>query len=358
MLDVAFAPSSRVLVLVMHKALRATVFGMHLGSEVGAAKQLWRRGLTGEIDHLWRGHHIALNSASAVAASRDRVLAAGGTDRVALDTRTGELLAHSSAPASPTAKASLLGTALVVPEGRQVSWYDTVTLQRRNSQQTPRGTLALAPAAGPFLPVSCEDDSAIGLWKVETEELYQVPLPGPARKAVVFDDVAVVATGGGAPERLAAVNLADGSLRWRAEFVDPEPPRPPSEGKPKLANPICSLGRLVIAAVATPAVVALDSSGHEQWLTGLSQHPTAFTMHRGMLWLGTQDRAATRIDSTTGEVLGSTAFPEPGDFPVAFAGLPNADGVLGVGRFGSVHRLEVEAKHGRRTNKRKVNPIG
>lgn len=104
---------------------------------------------------------------------------------------------------------------------------------------------------------------------------------------------------------------------------------------------MCLFGSLVIAAVATPAVVALDLwSGQEQWLTGLSGHPTALALHQGVLWFGTQDRAVTCIEPGTGTVLGVVELPEPGDHPVALAGLPGCDGILAVGSSGRVHRFD------------------
>jgi hypothetical protein len=238
----------RLLALVMHQALRATVSGLLLESDGGTAKRLWRRPLAGDIDHVWRGHWIALNAASVVTAG-ERLLVSGATERLALDSRSGKVLAHSSAPASPSAMASVVGDALVAPEGQLVSSYDAVTMEPRSSRPTPSGTWAWAPAVEWWTVVTDEEDDAIGVWNVETGELRQL---------IVRDDLAVVATGSGAAERLAAVSLSGGALRWRAEFADPEPPRPQMEGRRKLPHPMCLFGSLVIAAVATPAVVALD----------------------------------------------------------------------------------------------------
>lgn len=341
-LSIAFL-RPRLLALVMHRALQATVTGLLVELNGGTAKQLWRRGLTGDIYHVWRGHRMALNSASVVAAG-DCLLVAGGTERLAIDRYSGKVVARSSAPASPSAKASTVGDALVVPEGQLVSLYDSVTLQLRLSKPTPRGTWAWAPAASSLAAVSDEENAYVGLWSVETDEVHVIAVPGPARQLIVLDDLAVVAAGSGAAERLAAVGIAGGALRWCTEFVDLEPPRPHIQGRPVLAHTMCLSGPLLIAAVATPAVVALDvGSGEEQWLTGLSGYPTALALHRGVLWLGAQDRSVTCIDPGTGTVLGGLSL-EPGDYPVAFAGLPGSDGVLGVGSLGRVHRFDLDGE--------------
>ena len=277
-----------------------------IGADFRAPDRLiiaWSHPLDGGGHHNWAGHDVAMNVSSLVPSETEKVIAVGGTARVLLDGATGTVIAASSpaADASPTAPSAIVGSRLLVPEGRSIAAYSTDSLARLERRDISDGYWAWAPPTGGLIPLEHEWDASGLLLNWDNGSVWEVPDARYFRGGAVSTPTTVLVPGGlFATETLSAIGRDDGSVRWRIEFSPTA--RSSSDTRRSLYFPISpAADGAVIAATAAPAIDSINSdTGRPLWSLGLEVDATALAIHDGGIWVGSADGALIVADVQKG----------------------------------------------------------
>jgi outer membrane protein assembly factor BamB len=322
-----------------------TVVGLRLSGPRLVLEHLWSRELARGAPHTWAGQSVALDVSSLVLTEDTRLYAIGGADRLLLDLHDGALLARSTAPVSPTAQVTLLGDVLVVPEGQAVSSYDAATLASVDRKQTPDARWAFAPVA---LGLAVLEEEAAGqscIWRLHSGECWALPHVAHVRAEVlVFDSLAIIASGLGAPDRLTCFDARAGAVCWTHELAQPSLSVPAQAPLP-FAKPMVAAGSQVIVATALQTLEArLASSGDLVWRVPLTASPTALCLMDECAWVGCADGSVTAVHVERGEAVTRAVLPGSGHAAVAIFRLRVRSGeatIVLVTRTGNIYRLEL-----------------
>jgi outer membrane protein assembly factor BamB len=277
---------------------------------------LWQHALKGNIHHRWSGHETPINIPTILAAGDGNLYAVGGTERLLLDGRTGDILAQSQAIASPTAPAVLLSDALVVPEGQAVAAYDPVSLKRLWRKSTPPETWAFAPYSEGVIPVQDERSGNGALWRLQDDRLcWLQDADYPLGHSVVYGALILVPFGPGAAERIIAFDLQSGTERWRMNCPREQPLRPPAQGPFPVRKPVIAWRDRMLAITARGGVEARAASdGRCIWQLQLAVEPSVLALHGSTAWVGAGGQIVW-LDAVGGAVLDEVLLPAGSGFP-------------------------------------------
>lgn len=279
---------------------------------------------------------------------------AGGKRRLVVAVETGEILSEDAADLSPTASMSRYGDVILVPEGRVVSAYDITSMALRWRRTVPDGMWALAPSAGPLVPIEEASGNRVALWYCDRHEVWSIPNNGSdvvhVRAAPVLSGpVVVVPINISAPGALAALNQHTGELCWDVAYPDPTQAFPMAGGAAPFPYPTATVDgwNYVVSATAEPSVVCLDSpTGGMVWNAPLSGRPTALALQQGIVWVTIEYGELLALDRDTGNIRGRAVLHESQGYlarieslaPIATLSVPS---ILAVSFRGNVFHIEL-----------------
>jgi outer membrane protein assembly factor BamB len=218
---------------------------------------------------------------------------------------TGSVLAEVSAPFSPSASATLVGDTLIVPEGRQVAAYEASTLALRWRRPTPEMMWADVTSAQGRCLLRVLDEEMEGfrgarLWDLNTNEVQALPPRlSRIRRPACSGSTLVYPSGGGAAERLTAMNRETLELLWEAEF--PPPAAGPFWTPPIVERPVHAHGECLVAVTDLPSVECRRfTTGERLWTVGLEGQPYALRILDGNAWVASEGAQLTVVEVATG----------------------------------------------------------
>lgn len=314
----AVAATGDHLVLISLVARKRTVaVGLRLDAEGSRTQPVWERELPQGPDHVADSGEESFSLPSVVSAGGRRAYIASGGARLLVAADTGAVLAEATAPASPTpnARPAPVGSELLVPEWDELAAYDAATLALRWRRPTPRRMWAGSPADG-LCPLRKE--GVAGLWHLGCDALFEIPGTRYISAApTVVGSVVVLSCGGGAGERLIAVDSDTGAVVWSADTPPPNPNgfKAPAPAAQPLDTAGSAYGDWVISSSQIPSVDArVAATGALVWRAELAYppghrsaayfgQPTALALVDGTAWVATGARVLA-LDARSGVVEG------------------------------------------------------